>query len=614
MSKEPINLAEIPALFEKATLNKASGNIELARNTCKAILELVENHAQTIHLLGLIELDAKNIQLACELIEKSVRIESNNSLFLNNLSIVYLELKNFDLALNAINKAIKLTPTNPEILVLKGVTRERQNKIAEAEDAYRNVLKVKPDHLHATSRLAHTLFRQKKYEGAADIVREAIKISPKDTSNNILLGKILLKLNMPAEAIPKLIKIVKDDVSNVAAVTVLAECFLRLRKPIDAIEVLKKGVAHTPSSVILLNNMGHVLRDLEKLEESLFFLDKAIKIDPDNVNANVNKGLSLLSLGHFGKAWQPYSMRSHQEDIKRNRPPTDLKCWSGQTLKNKNLFVWTEQGLGDQILQASLIQDLSKNTNKLILACSERLVSLFSYSFPSVQVISMSNTESVEGAGNMELCTPLLNLAKVLRPSLNSFPSCSGYINAQKPAVQKLRKRYLRGTEKNQKPIIIGISWKSSNPLYGEQNTIPLEHWKPIFQTSKISKRPIIFICCQYEVNKDELAKICQDNSVNILLDESVDQTGNLINIAAQLSAVDLVISTSTTTVQLAAALGRKTWHMPATGLACGWYWLSKSRSTPWYPTMRNFRRERSQSKIHQITAVAEALKKELLN
>jgi len=29
---------------------------------------------------------------------------------------------------------------------------------------------------------------------------------------------------------------------------------------------------------------------------------------------------------------------------------------------------------------------------------------------------------------------------------------------------------------------------------------------------------------------------------------------------------------------------------------------------------MRNFRRERSQSKIHQITAVAEALKKELLN
>ena len=65
-----------------------------------------------------------------------------------------------------------------------------------------------------------------------------------------------------------------------------------------------------------------------------------------------------------------------------------LAPWTGGSLKSKRLLVRAEQGVGDQIMFASLIPDLAARARaeggSVILECEPRLVPLFARSFPGV--------------------------------------------------------------------------------------------------------------------------------------------------------------------------------------------------------------------------------------
>ena len=61
-----------------------------------------------------------------------------------------------------------------------------------------------------------------------------------------------------------------------------------------------------------------------------------------------------------------------------------------------------------------------------------------------------------------------------------------------------------------------------------------------------------------------------------------------LVDTAALIAELDLVISVCTSIAHLSGALGRPTWTMLA--CAADWRWLQGRADSPWYPTMRLFR------------------------
>ena len=74
-----------------------------------------------------------------------------------------------------------------------------------------------------------------------------------------------------------------------------------------------------------------------------------------------------------------------------------------------------------------------------------------------------------------------------------------------------------------------------------------------------------------------------------IYQDEEIDSLQNLDDFAAQVSALDLiVVSTSNTTVHMVGALGKQVWtllpYIP------DWHWMLKREDTLWYSSMRLFR------------------------
>ena len=61
-----------------------------------------------------------------------------------------------------------------------------------------------------------------------------------------------------------------------------------------------------------------------------------------------------------------------------------------------------------------------------------------------------------------------------------------------------------------------------------------------------------------------------------------------LTEVAAALSAVDLLISVDTGLAHLAGAIGRPVWNLIT--YVPDWRWMMGRQDTPWYPTMRLFR------------------------
>ena len=80
-----------------------------------------------------------------------------------------------------------------------------------------------------------------------------------------------------------------------------------------------------------------------------------------------------------------------------------------------------------------------------------------------------------------------------------------------------------------------------------------------------------------------------------------------LVDTAAVMKNLDLVIAVDTSLAHLAGALGVKVWvAMP---LASDWRWLVGREDTPWYPTMRLFRQRKLGEWGEVIERMAEALR-----
>ena len=79
-----------------------------------------------------------------------------------------------------------------------------------------------------------------------------------------------------------------------------------------------------------------------------------------------------------------------------------------------------------------------------------------------------------------------------------------------------------------------------------------------------------------------------------------------LLDTAALMKNLDLVISVDTGTAHLAGALGVPVW-VPVSAIG-EWRWLLQREDSPWYPTMRLFR----QKKLGQWRAVFRRIASEL--
>jgi hypothetical protein len=124
---------------------------------------------------------------------------------------------------------------------------------------------------------------------------------------------------------------------------------------------------------------------------------------------------------------------------------------------------------------------------------------------------------------------------------------------------------------------VVGLSWWSSH--FGKD--LPgIEHW-----TELVRSTPAVFVSLQYGEVAADLAALRAAAPARFLVDASVDQMVDMDRFAAQLGALDAVVTISNTGAHLAGGMG-----VPTQLIRDDWFrraWPVLSDRTPWYPRVR---------------------------
>jgi len=477
-----------------------------------------------------------------------------------------------------LRKCIEEHPDYASAHVTLAALLGQTERYVEAEQLTRTFLSANPAHAETRRAMATAVHKQGRLVDAVAIYREILRDDPADTQSALRLAEALIDLTQLDEAESILSSLHNSGPARAAVVTALGR-IQELRGDLEAaIATHTEAIALDPACENAYVNRGSAKRFNGAFDGALADYEAALALRPDFPPAVANRGLTLLILGRLQEAWPLYRSR-----IKALHGAPDLTCgkpWDGSSLRGKKVLVWLEYGLGDEILFANLLPELIDAVSHCTIVCSPRLRGLFMRSFPRARVIEFGS----EIPDDAEVHLPLTDAAHWLRPTPSSFPKHTGYITPDARTVADLRARYLEGGATR----LVGLSWRSASGPAGRFKSIDLAQWSDLLGLPGAT-----FVSLQYGDCADEIAEASRGIGRKIIHDRSIDSAGHLDAFAAQVAAMDLVISVSNTTVHVAGALGRPVWALIPTGPGAHWYWFLNRADNPWYPSLRLFRQDR---------------------
>jgi tetratricopeptide (TPR) repeat protein len=505
-------------------------------------------------------------------------------------------------------RAVELAPNLASAWLNHAAVLLAQGQFAQSIEANRRAIEADPGMAEAWSNLGGALAASGDWRGEIDAYRRAVDIKPGLAPVWSNLGNALRESGQPAEAVTACRKAIELDAgfppgwSNLAQALLdmdeheealaasqralalapgMAEAWsakggalLALRRHGEAAGAHREAVRLQPGSATLAFNLGMTLQHAGHADQAAEVFRRVIELEPDHADAHFELSLALLLGGRFPEGWQEYEWRWRRPGAETKRH--DFAPWDGDATRPRRLLLWGEQGIGDQILHASMIADLASSALSVTLELDRRLVPLFRRSFPRV-VLVPHKTPPAASAGDHDCQAPLGSLGRWLRPSFESFPRRS-FLQADPQRRDEYRQRL--GGER----AVVGISWKSANREFGSYKSTGLRNWLPILQVPHLR-----FVDLQYGDTAAERKEAEQYAGTRIEHLPDLDLYSDLDGLAALCAACDLVVTTSNVTAHVAGALGRPVWQMVPYGNGRLWYWFSNRGDSPWYPGMRLF-------------------------
>lgn len=313
----------------------------------------------------------------------------------------------------------------------------------------------------------------------------------------------------------------------------------------------------------------------------------------------------LLAQHRFDEGWTHYERRFDAPAVLHmNCARLPVPRWQGEALSGKTILVHREQGLGDQIMFASVVPDLLKQGADVLIDAALPLRPLFAASFPQARLAPLD----ANGALDLGRClvesidfeAPIGSACARLRRKQEDFPAVP-YCCVSPQRLQDWRERVDAALGPKKQSLRIGLVW-SSNPIRGlwsasrraGKKSIPLDQ----FDLLQASGRQWISLHDQAVPAESSHALKLVDFSAALC---DFEQT------AALASTLDLVITVDTAVAHLSGALGLPTWVLLPYDADWRWGQIQENRSY-WYRDMRLFRQSPQGDWRIVIKAVAQAL------
>ncbi|NQU61490.1 MAG: tetratricopeptide repeat protein [Rhodospirillales bacterium] len=492
----------------------------------------------------------------------------------------------------------KLAQKSPDAAFQNAWGLHQAGRLAEAEAAYGKILKGAPDFFEANVNLGVVLQGQGKLEEALDAYKQAIKINPDSPEIHFAFATALQEMEQTVVAVAAYQRAVELKPDFVDALNGLAIALQTQGDAENATKSFERALEADPDNAETLNNLGTLYHKEARLDDAMATYRRALDIRPDYAEAHRNLSHVLLLGGHLAEGWAESRWRWKAKDFPSEKRSFPSPIWNGEDISGKTLLVWGEQGVGDEVHFAAMVPDLIGQGAAIVLECDRRLVALFERSFTQAACVARETPAAAEITSDIDFQIPSGDLGGYLRPDFDSFPDKESYLIADGARTAALKNQYQDGTD----DLLVGIAWHSTNPDIGKEKSMSLMDWRPLAGLPGIR-----FIDLQYGDTSSERAEFEKQTGVAVMHDDGVNQMKDLDAFAAQIAAMDLVISVSNTTVHFAGALGVPTWVMLNT-LPLP-VWMLDRDDCPWHPSIRLFRQGQKGEWSDVIGRVGEALK-----
>jgi hypothetical protein len=155
----------------------------------------------------------------------------------------------------------------------------------------------------------------------------------------------------------------------------------------------------------------------------------------------------------------------------------------------------------------------------------------------------------------------------------------------------------------------IGIAWQGSPHFrFDRGRSIPLAAFAPLADVPGVR-----LISLQKGFGAEQIAKAPFGDRIETLGEAFDSEGGAFMDTAAVMQSLDLVVTSDTSIVHLAGALGRPTF-VALRARMIDWRWLVARDDSPWYPTMRLFRQSRDGDWSDVFAHIAAAVRQRAAN
>jgi tetratricopeptide (TPR) repeat protein len=487
-------------------------------------------------------------------------------------------------------QAIDAEPAPPAASVALARLRDLAGRAEDALDTLWLAVHRHPGHAESWCELGKLLGRAGRLKEAEEAFERARAARPDWHEPNVELARTLQKMRRYADAVPAFRRALELARCPPEVYNDLANCLVYLQRNDEALEVFEDLVRRYPRSLVPRLGYANALFQLGRFDEAGVQYDLIRAREPDNYFVHWNRALLLLQRHRFEEGWQCYERRLLT--LTDNHPRVfPFPRWRGEPLAGKTVLVYAEQGLGDEIMFASCLEEFAALAGRTIVECNPKLAAIFARSFPAMTVLAAEERAIPSWMGRLDGVDFQVaggSLPGVFRRTADRFPG-RPFLKADPAKVARWRRELDRLGDGPK----VGISWRGGSVRTRTvARSIGLADWAPILDVPACH-----FVSLQYGDVAEEVRELNAGGRRRVTLwQEALDDYDET---AALVCALDLVVTVCTALVHLSGALGQRSWVLVPSipewrygleGDRMPWYGsvelIRQPREEPWAPTL----------------------------
>lgn len=548
---------------------------------------------------------------ALQCFERAIALDPNLAAAHHNLAVLLSRQGQHERALQSFDRALALQPHQPALHAQRGNALKALERLAEAAESYSLALALEPgnretlhnravvyallgrhaealrdyDALAATGKESGpdlvgrgaALVALRRYGEALAPLERATELLPGEAEAHIQRGVALLNVERHAEAVESFERALalRPDVPEVLTNRGIAlQASGRLSEALGSF--IRSSVLN--STATAHTNIGILLGILGRHREAAASFDRALALEPHDSAARFALAFLYLSLGEFALGWPLYEARFDIPALGNPRRRFNVPRWQGsEPLAGRTLLVHAEGGLGDVMQFCRYLPSLAAQGATVVFEVMPGLKALLRTLQGAVQIIGRG-----EPLPEIDYYSPLLSLPYALKTRIDNIPAQVPYLAAEPERVARWQERL-----RTLPGLRVGLAWQG-NPkpeelVWARGRSLPLAALEPLAQLPGLS-----LVSLQKGPGCEQLARVPFSERIVELGADFDAGPDAFLDTAAVMASLDLVVSSDTSIVHLAGALGRPVWT--ALSASPEWRWLRTRNDSPWYPTMRLFR------------------------